>query len=156
MWVQKKQMTSVSRREGLKILSALGIASSMPKILTASPADVSSLIDEITDGKGAEVSDIYLDLPEIAENGNQVKVSFEIESPMTPDSYVKKVYIFADGNPAPRVAEFTFTPQMGMCGATTRMRLAKTQDVHLLAEFSDGSFATNNATVKVTIGGCGG
>ena len=43
-------MTSVSRREGLKILSALGIAASMPKILTASPADVSSLIDEITEG----------------------------------------------------------------------------------------------------------
>ena len=156
MWLQKKQMRLVSRRDGLKILSALGIAALTPKILTASPSDVSSLIDEITNGKGAKVSDIYLDLPEIAENGNQVKVSFEIESPMTPDTHVKKVYIFADGNPAPRVAEFTFTPQMGLCAATTRMRLAKTQDVHLLAEFSDGSYATTKATVKVTIGGCGG
>ena len=149
-------MRSVNRRDGLKILSALGIVAVSPKILAASPSDVSSLIDEITKGKGADVSDIYLDLPEIAENGNQVKVSFEIDSPMTADSYVKKVYILADGNPAPRVAEFTFTPQMGLCGATTRMRLAKTQDVHLLAEFSDGAFATTRATVKVTIGGCGG
>ncbi|PQM62969.1 MAG: thiosulfate oxidation carrier protein SoxY [Rhodobacteraceae bacterium] len=156
MWGQKKEIRLISRRDGLKILSALGIIAVTPKVLVASPTDVSSLIDEITKGKHAEGSDIYLDLPEIAENGNQVKVSFEIESPMTPDSYVKKVYIFADGNPAPRVAEFTFTPRMGICSATTRMRLAKTQDVHLLAEFSDGVYATTKATVKVTIGGCGG
>ena len=156
MWGQKKEIRLISRRDGLKILSALGIIAVTPKVLVASPTDVSSLIDEITKGKHAEGSDIYLDLPEIAENGNQVKVSFEIESSMTPESHVKKVYIFADGNPAPRVAEFTFTPRMGMCGATTRMRLAKTQDVHLLAEFSDGSYATTKATVKVTIGGCGG
>ena len=156
MSVQKKQLRLLSRRDSLKIVSALGITAVTPNILAASPADISSLIDEITNGKGAEVSNIYLDLPEIAENGNQVKVSFEIESPMTPESHVKKVYIFADGNPAPRVAEFTFTPRMGLCAATTRMRLAKTQDVHLLAEFSDGSYTTTRATVKVTIGGCGG
>ena len=156
MWVQKKRIRLVSRRDGLKFLSAFGIAAVAPRILAASPSDVITLIDEITNGNLAQVSDIYLDLPEIAENGNQVKVSFEIESPMTSDSYVKKVYIFADGNPAPRVAEFTFTPRMGLCAATTRMRLAKTQDVHLLAEFNDGVYVTTKATVKVTIGGCGG
>ena len=34
-------------------------------------------INEITKGLGATESDIYLDLPEIAENGNQVKVSLK-------------------------------------------------------------------------------
>lgn len=153
---QKRQIKVISRRDGLKILSAVGMAMVTPKLLSATPADVSLLIDKITEGKGAKIADLYLDLPEIAENGNQVKVSFEIDSPMTTDSYVKKAYIFADGNPAPNVAEFTFTPQMGLCGATTRMRLAKTQDVYLLAEFNNGSFVTTKATVKVTIGGCGG
>ena len=156
MLYQKKQMKRISRRDGLKILGALGLTVISPKIGAASPADVSSMIDEITNGKGAEIADLYLDLPEIAENGNQVKVSFEIDSPMTSEEYVKKAYIFADGNPAPNVAEFTFTPHLGLCAATTRMRLAKTQDVHLLAEFSNGSFAMARATVKVTIGGCGG
>ena len=61
-------------------------------------------IKEITDGKGAEESDLFLDLPEIAENGNQVKVSFEIDSPMTKKDHVKEVHILADGNPAPNVA----------------------------------------------------
>ena len=50
-------------------------------------------INEITKGLGATESDIYLDLPEIAENGNQVKVSFEMDSPMTESDNVKTVYI---------------------------------------------------------------
>ena len=75
---------------------------------------------------------------------------------MTETDYVKTVYIFADGNPSPNVAKFYFTPQMGSCSATTRMRLSKTQNVYLLAENNDGQFLMTNAKVKVTIGGCGG
>ena len=105
---------------------------------------------------GATESDIYLDLPEIAENGNQVKVSFEMDSPMTESDHVKTVYILADGNPSPNVAKFYFTPEMGSCSATTRMRLSKTQNVYLLAENNNGQFLMTNAKVKVTIGGCGG
>ena len=105
---------------------------------------------------GATESDIWLDLPEIAENGNQVKVSFEMDSPMTESDHIKTVYILADGNPSPNVAKFSFTPEMGSCSATTRIRLAKTQNVYLLAENNSGQFLMTNAQVKVTIGGCGG
>ena len=146
----------IHRREALAFLGVAGASLALSGVTLAGPAEVAARVNDIAGGTAGDDTLIMLDLPEIAENGNQVKVSFEIESPMTPDSYVKKVYIFADGNPAPRVAEFTFTPRMGICSATTRMRLAKTQDVHLLAEFSDGVYATTKATVKVTIGGCGG
>jgi sulfur-oxidizing protein SoxY len=97
-----------------------------------------------------------LDVPEIAENGNQVKVNFEIDSPMTKKNYIKQVYILADGNPAPDVAKFSFTPEMGTCSATTRMRLSKTQNVYLIAESNVGKFSMTRSKVKVTIGGCGG
>ena len=97
-----------------------------------------------------------LDLPEIAENGNAVKVAFDIDSPMTEENYVRAVHILADGNPEPDVATFNFSPAMGACYASTRMRLSKTQNVHVIAAFSDGSFGSASATVKVTIGGCGG
>ena len=100
--------------------------------------------------------DLFLDLPEIAENGNQVKVSFDIDSPMTQDDFVKTVYILADGNPAPNVAKFSFSTDMGACSATTRMRLSKTQNIYLLAEDNNGKFAMTKSKVKVTIGGCGG
>ena len=75
---------------------------------------------------------------------------------MTETDHIKTVYILADGNPSPSVAKFSFTPVMGSCSATTRIRLAKTQNVYLLAENNSGQFLMTNAQVKVTIGGCGG
>ena len=91
---------------------------------------------------------IILDLPEIAENGNAVKVAFDIDSPMTTNNYVKAVHILADGNPEPDVATFNFSPAMGACYASTRMRLSKTQNVHVIAAFSDGRFGSTSAKVR--------
>jgi sulfur-oxidizing protein SoxY len=122
----------------------------------ADGAAVAAKIKGLTGGGSVGEGDIELDLPEIAENGNAVKVAFSINSPMTVDNYVKAVHVMADGNPTPDVASFNFTPAMGACSASTRMRLAKTQNIIVLAEMNDGSFKQAQATVKVTIGGCGG
>ena len=152
----KKKLKYISRRKALKFLGSAGLILYLPQVAQASTEMVSGVIEEIIDGKDSVDAEIYLDLPEIAENGNQVKVSFEIDSPMTDDNFVRFVHVLADGNPAPKVAKFMFTPSAGVCSATTRMRLAKTQNVYLLAEFSNGSYAMAQSTVKVTIGGCGG
>ena len=152
----KKKLKYISRRKALNFLGSAGLILYLPQLAQASTEMVSGAIEEIIDGKDSVNADIYLDLPEIAENGNQVKVSFEIDSPMTDDNFVRFVHVLADGNPAPKVAKFMFTPSAGVCSATTRMRLAKTQNVYLLAEFSNGSYAMAQSTVKVTIGGCGG
>ena len=152
----KKKLKYISRRKALNFLGSAGLILYLPQFAQASTEMVSGAIEEIIDGKDSVNADIYLDLPEIAENGNQVKVSFEIDSPMTDDNFVRFVHVLADGNPAPKVARFMFTPSAGVCSATTRMRLAKTQNVYLLAEFSNGSYAMAQSTVKVTIGGCGG
>ena len=151
-----KKLRKISRRNALQLIAGFTGTTILPSMSFSQPNKALDRINEITKGLGATESDIYLDLPEIAENGNQVKVSFEMDSPMTETDYVKTVYIFADGNPSPNVAKFYFTPQMGSCSATTRMRLSKTQNVYLLAENNDGQFHMTNAKVKVTIGGCGG
>ena len=151
-----QKMKLIPRRQAMCLLTGL-VASSLfsPKSF-ATPDKVASRISEITNGKKVSDVDIYLDMPEIAENGNQVKIVFEIDSPMSEAEYVKTVYVFADGNPEPDVAKFNFTPAMGACGATTRMRLSKTQNVIVLAEMNNGLFAKADTRVKVTIGGCGG
>ena len=150
------KMINISRRDAVSLmLGAAGYLMSS-KIAFAGKEQVLKRIDEITKGKGAKELDVFLDLPEIAENGNQVKVNFEIESEMTNSNYIKNVYILADGNPAPDVAKFSFTPAMGICSATTRIRLSKTQNVFLIAENSKKEFFMTNSKVKVTIGGCGG
>ena len=115
-------------------------------------------IKRLTGGKeladGADV--ISLDLPQIAENGNTVPLEISVESPMTDDDHVTAVHLVADGNPRPGVASFHFTPANGRAQASTRMRLAKTQNVIAIAEMSDGKAYMTQAEVKVTIGGCGG
>ena len=150
------KMINISRRNAIILM--LGSAGYLmsSRIALAGKEEVLNRIDEITKGKGAKELDIFLDLPEIAENGNQVKVNFEIESEMTKENYIKNVYILADGNPAPDVAKFSFTPDMGMCSATTRIRLSKTQNVVLVAENNKNEYFMTKSKVKVTIGGCGG
>ncbi len=124
------------------------------------PAVAGELADKalakIYGGKTVKEGGIKLDVPEIAENGNTVPVGFSVDSPMTADNYVKKVYLLADGNPTPNVAAFEFTPMSGKASASTRMRLAKTQNIIAVAEMSDGSMTKVSSLVKVTIGGCGG
>ncbi len=99
---------------------------------------------------------ITLEVPEIAENGNTVPFALTVDSPMTPENHVKAMHIFASGNPQVGVASYIFTPMSGKAAVSSRMRLAKTQDIVAIAELSDGKFLLGKRNVKVTIGGCGG
>jgi sulfur-oxidizing protein SoxY len=54
------------------------------------------------------------------------------------------------------VATFNFGSGSAEQSASTRIRLAGTQDVIAVAKMADGSFVAAAQTVKVTIGGCGG
>ena len=158
-------MTNMHKQPGMhrRRFLAIGGAAAISSVAglrlaqAAGQADIdAALVKLIGDKKPAEGSMIRLDLPEIAENGNTVPLKFEIDSPMTADNYVKNVYVFADGNPNPDVASFHFTPASGKAAASTRMRLAKTQNIVAVAEMSDGSVYKASKEVKVTIGGCGG
>jgi sulfur-oxidizing protein SoxY len=64
--------------------------------------------------------------------------------------------LLAAGNPVPAVATFNFGPLSGARSGSTRIRLAKSQDVIAIAKMNDGSYEMASAMVKVTIGGCGG
>jgi sulfur-oxidizing protein SoxY len=162
----EKQMTAMNteiklnRRQILGGLtaSALLVGVSLLPIQASRAADdvVSARIKELVGDGPIRDGRITLDVPEIAENGNTVPVAFEVDSPMTAEDYVKAVHVLAVGNPAPEVASFGFTPMNGVAAASTRIRLARTQNVVVLAEMSDGSVYRAQSEVKVTIGGCGG
>ena len=110
------------------------------------------ILGDVKPGEGK----LILDIPEIAENGNTVPYILTVESPMTEKDFVKSLHVLSAGNPQPGVASFTLTPDSGRAFAAGRMRLARTQEVVAVAEFSDGRFQLARRTVKVTIGGCGG
>jgi len=151
-------MTGSSRRDVLVGGAALTLAALFGTNVPAwaTEEEMQSLIDDYTGGATPETGRIKLTAPEIAENGNTVPISVEVDSPMTTDDNVESVMILADLNPRPGVVTFNFTPASGKAQASTRMRLARTQNVVALAKLSDGSIVTDSKNVKVTIGGCGG
>ncbi|MEP0943354.1 MAG: thiosulfate oxidation carrier protein SoxY [Rhizobiaceae bacterium] len=138
---------------GAAALAVTGIPSIA---MAAEDPTAEDAIKEFTGGAEVQSGRVELDTPEIAENGNTVPVSVSVESPMTADDHVTDVLILADGNPRPGVATFRFTEMSGEAEASTRIRLAKTQNVIAVAKMSDGSFFMDKQPVKVTIGGCGG
>jgi len=150
----------VTRRDvlagGTAALFGLAGLVSISGVAKADAAAVQALIDKISGGKAPQEGRVMLEMPQIAENGNTVPMSVSVESPMTDSDYVKHVHVFAEGNPTPEVASFHFTPMCGVAQVSTRMRMAKTQDIVAVAEMSDGSIFMNRVQVKVTIGGCGG
>ena len=131
---------------------ALGSGTFALASMAALPAFASLTDDAIAElTSGAEIGEggVTLTAPEIAENGNTVPIGVDAPGAV-------EVTLFADGNPVPNVATFRFGPMSASRSASTRIRLAKTQNVVAVAKMEDGSFQMAKAEVKVTIGGCGG
>lgn len=145
---------SLNRREVVAYGAGVVALSALPASVFAASDKSMAAIAEFTGGAEVGSGVLTLDAPEIAENGNTVPIGVNVD--MDGDVYPEAVMILADGNPSPGVATFMFTPNSGEATASTRIRLAKTQDVIAVAKMSDGSFAQDTKTVKVTIGGCGG
>lgn len=153
------QALNVTKTRREMLLAAAGIAAVVVLpvgIATAAAVDVDELVKKVAEGKKVLEGKITLDLPSIAENGLVVPLNFSVESPMTADDYVKSVHFFADGNPNPQVADYTFTPLSPKAAAQLRIRLAKTQTITAVAVMSSGDVYSAAKEVKVTIGGCGG
>lgn len=148
MLPEPMEMTmELSRRDAL--LFGLGGLAAIALPGAALAAKIEELQSAFTGGAAATADGITLTAPEIAENGNTVPV--EVNAPGA-----VAIMLLAAGNPEPAVATFKFGPAAGAQRAATRIRLAKTQDVIALAKMADGSIREAKATVKVTIGGCGG
>lgn len=136
-----------NRREALAVgASAVATFSVMGSIAHASTDDE---IAAFTGGADVMEGGIELTAPEIAENGNTVPIAVSAPG-------AAAIRVWASGNPTPGVATFTFGALNPDQSASTRIRLAKSQDVVAVAQMADGTFRKASAAVKVTIGGCGG
>jgi len=135
-----------SRRDTLALGAGAVALTILPFQATAAADD---MIAAFTGGADVADGGVTLTAPEIAENGNTVPVSVSAEG-------AEAILLLAAGNPTPDVATFKFGELSGSQSASTRIRLAGTQDVVAVAKMADGTFARASSTVKVTIGGCGG
>lgn len=136
----------LTRRETMFAGFGAAVATMLP---LPALATVDEAIAAFTGGADVGSEGITLNTPEIAENGNTVPV--EVSAPGA-----VSIMLLAAGNPNPDVGTFNFGPLAASQSASTRIRLAGTQDVIAIAKMADGSFVRTANEVKVTIGGCGG
>src|SRR5260221_222314 len=97
---------------------------------------------------------VTLDIPPLVENGNTIAMSVAVDSPMTETNYVKAIHVFNEKNPQPDIISVHLSPRAGKAAFSTRIRLADSQNVVAIAEFSDGSLWSDTVEVIVTIAAC--
>jgi sulfur-oxidizing protein SoxY len=132
-------------------LLALPIAAAMP----ARAEEESFAAAERAILAGREAGDrIAIAMPPLSENGNSVDLGIRVESPMTAADHVTAIHILAEKNPVPRVATFHLTPRAGRAEVATRIRLATTQRILVLAETSTGAVHRAEREVIVILGAC--
>jgi sulfur-oxidizing protein SoxY len=136
----------MQRREVLVLGASAVAALALPGPAWSAADDA---IAAYTGGATPAEGGVELIAPEIAENGNTVPIGV-----IAPGA--EEIVIFADGNPNPEVAVFRFGPLAGSHEASTRIRMAQTQDLIAIAKMPDGTLHMARKEVKVTIGGCGG
>jgi sulfur-oxidizing protein SoxY len=159
---EETKMRPISRRATLAFGCAIGAGCAALSVMGwsrgahAAAKDAADEIAKFTGGKMAEAGKVTIEMPEIAENGNTVPLSIAIDAPMAADNYVSEILVVAEDNPRPGVALFALSPMSGKAQVSTRMRLAATQNVVVVAKTSTGQLFTGQKLVKVTIGGCGG
>ncbi len=133
-------------------LAALPFAIAKPA--RAQSNSVDAMMRAVTGGAPLQSGRVTLDLPRLAENGNSVSLKVSVDSPMTAADHVKSIYLFAEKNPRPNIANFYLGPRAGRAQLATRIRLAGTQRVLAIAALSDGSFWSAWAEVAVTDSAC--
>ena len=116
--------------------------------------DVEPLLQKLTQGAIPAKGGITIELPQIAENGNAVPLRMSIDSPMTPEDHVEAIHVIAERNPRPLVATYRFGPAAGKADMSTRVRLAGTQKLRVLAALSGGRFLLQEQDVLVTSAAC--
>ena len=95
-----------------------------------------------------ESKDIVIKAPDIAENSAVVPVEIHCKIPGA-----QMIYLFADKNPQPLIAQFTIAEGVEPY-ISTRIKMGDTGNIRVVVQ-AGGKNYTAAKEVKVTIGGCG-
>jgi sulfur-oxidizing protein SoxY len=142
-------------RRTAALAAAAGAAAVWPRGLArATPQAMRQAMRAVLGEAEARPGKVALDIPALVENGNAVPLTVSVESPMSPEDYVKAIHIFNEKNPQPQVISVALGPRAGRARMATRIKLADSQQVVAIAEMSDGSFWSGSADVIVTLAAC--
>ena len=142
-----------ARRRVLRAMGA-GAALLVVRPAVATPEDLASALRELFGERSIKPGKVSLQVPRLAENGFVVPVTISVDSPMTERDYVKRLHLFAEQNPLPRVLDVELGPRNGVARVATRIRVAISQQLLAVAVMSDDSVWSSAVEVEVTVGGC--
>ena len=127
-----------------------------PAAATPTPhaAALRAAVLEWTGGVVPRSGRVEVDIAPLVENGNSVPITVGVPSPMTAADHVAAIAIFNERNPQRDVAVFHFTPASGRAQVATRIRLATSQSLAVVARLSDGSVWSREVEVIVTLAAC--
>lgn len=150
----RNELSYPDRRQLLKWGAGAVLVSALPMPAHATPEEMVAARDALFEGRPINEGRVSMKLPPISENGYSVPLSISVDSPMTPDDYVKQIAVFSPKNPLPDIARFHLGPHSGRAEVSTRIRLAGTQKLQAVAEMSDGSLWAGTAETVVTLAAC--
>lgn len=144
----------LGRRDFLAVAGAGVVATMLPGTALATPEEADAYVAKLIGGAQPKEGRIKLSMKDVAESGAAEPVTVSVDSPMTDADHVKAIHVVNEGNAAPGVSSWHFTPRSGKAEVSFRMRLAKTQNIRAYAVMSDGSVYGTRREIKVTAGGC--
>jgi sulfur-oxidizing protein SoxY len=158
-------MRPVSRR--VVVLGALGgvAVAGWPRDLLAADGDGLGTVkppsalyvearDKLAAGRAIKTERVKLELPRLAESGNSVTLKVIVDSPMTAGDHVKVIHLLSEQNPIATIGRFHLSPRSGRAEVSTSIRLAGTQNIHAIAEMSDGALYEGMAESVVLMAAC--
>ena len=134
--------------------AAPALAQVPPNIAAIRKAALEEAVRKVTGGAVIRAGKVKLDIPPLIDNGNSVPMNVTVQSPMTPEDYVRAIYLFTEKNPQPNVIWAQLGPRSGRASLSTRARIADTGTVMAVALLSDGSYWSDSASVVVTLSAC--
>jgi sulfur-oxidizing protein SoxY len=146
-----------TRRQFLAITlstAIIGVAPIVADPAQATPDTLAAAIREVVGGGVVHTGRVKLEVPPLVENGNTVPITVSVANPMTEADHVTSIHIFNEKNPLPNVGNFYLGVRAGRAQVSTRIRLADSQKIVVIAKLSDGSFWSTTADVVVTLAAC--
>lgn len=145
---------ALPRRRHILAGAAGMVAGVVLRPASAAAGDLAVAVSAYTQGAPVRAGKVRLNVAELVDNGNVVPITVTVDSPMTAADHVKTIAVFNEKNPQRDVARFTLGPRAGKASATTRIRLATSQQLVAVAQMGDGSYWSHTVNVIVTLAAC--
>ena len=129
-------------------------AESLDPELAANREKAERILADVVKGRPLRERLIEATVPDIAEDGSMVPVSFRVNCSMTGDDYPRTVHVIGMVNPFPEFARYHFTPACGEAEVTFRCRMRASSNLVFVADMADGTVGITKRFVSVTVGAC--